>query len=171
MMAITADGIIGRNAKQRSTDWTSQADKKAFVAESKKHGAIIMGETTYATIGRPLPGRLNLILTRTPEKFKSQEIPGTLEYTQGTPQEIIAVLAARGFESAVLGGGARTNSLFLKAGVVDELILTVEPKIFGVGLRFTENEILDLDLELIELQQLDKNVVQLHYRIKRYYAG
>ncbi|MBI3290750.1 dihydrofolate reductase family protein [Candidatus Falkowbacteria bacterium] len=164
MMAITADGIIAKTKDQKA-DWTSSADKKAFIAETKKHGVIIMGDTTFNTIGRPLPGRLNLILSLTPERYKEREQPDILEFKKGTPEEIIKMLEDRGFESAILGGGARTNSFFLKAGLVDEILLTVEPKIFGIGLNFTEGEDLDLNLELISAKEIGDNAVQLHYKV------
>src|SRR3989338_1485183 len=86
IMAMTADGIIARDS-QHTADWTSAADKKAFIAETKKHGVIIMGETTFATIGRPLPGRLNFILSLQPEKFQDKTQPGTLEFFKGSPKE------------------------------------------------------------------------------------
>ena len=96
MMAMTLDGIIAKNSNQLA-DWTSKADKKAFIAETKKHGVIIMGQTTFETIGRPLPGRLNLILSLEPEKFKDRQQPGILEFVKGTPEEIVAMLQSRGF--------------------------------------------------------------------------
>jgi len=164
MMAMTADGIIAKNSTQNA-DWTSKADKKAFIAETKKHGVIIMGQTTFEAIGKALPGRLNLILSLTPEKFKEKEQPGLLEFAKGTPQEIISLLENRGFESAILGGGAKTNGMFLQAGLVDEILITVEPKIFGQGMNFTEGEDLDLNLELIEAKKIGDNAVQLKYKV------
>lgn len=56
LMAITLDGKIAKHTNQLAA-WTSRADKKIFVSETKKAGVIIMGRTTYDTIGRPLPGR------------------------------------------------------------------------------------------------------------------
>lgn len=164
MMAMTVDGIIAKEVGQNA-NWTSKADKKAFIAETKKHGVIIFGETTYKLIGRPLLGRLNMVLTLNPEENKSAEIPGTLEFFKGTPQEVIALLEAKGFATAILGGGARTNASFLKAGLVDEILITVEPKIFGMGLNFTEGTDLDLNLELLENNSIGDNAVQLRYRV------
>lgn len=164
MMAMTVDGIIAKHTNHNA-DWTSKADKKAFIAETKNHGVIIMGETTYQAIGRPLPGRLNLILSLTPEKYQDKIQTGLLEFMKGTPEEIVNSLKSRGFQSAILGGGARTNSFFLKAGLVDEILITVEPKIFGVGLNFTEGEDLDLNLKLIESKEIGDNAVQLRYEI------
>ncbi|MFA6410401.1 MAG: dihydrofolate reductase family protein, partial [Candidatus Buchananbacteria bacterium] len=152
MMAMTADGIIAKNSSQNA-DWTSKADKKAFIAETKKHGAIIMGQTTYEAIGKALPGRLNLILTLTPQNYQAKVQPGLLEFIKGTPKEIVKYLEQKGFASAILGGGAKTNGMFLNAGLVDEILITVEPKIFGSGLNFTEGFDLDLNLELLECNQ------------------
>jgi len=165
MMAQTVDGRIAKNSQQNA-DWTSKADKKAFIAETKKHGAIIMGDNTFLAMGsRPLPGRLNLILSLTPEKFADLVQPGLLEFHKGTPEEIKEFLANKNFETAILGGGARTNAMFLKAGAVDEILITMEPKIFGLGLNFTEGEDLDLNLELLESKELGDSAVQLRYKI------
>lgn len=164
MMAMTADGIIAKH-KDHTADWTTKADKKAFIAETKKHGVIIMGETTFNTIGRPLPGRLNLILTLTPEKYQEQVQPGLLEFMNAPAETVVQTLEQRGFTSAVLGGGARTNSFFLKANLVDEILITVEPKIFGMGMNFTEGEDLDLNLQLLAAKEIGDQAVQLHYKI------
>lgn len=165
MMAATVDGIIAKD-KNQNADWTSKADKRVFIAETKKHGVIIMGDTTFEAMGRKsLPGRLNLILSLEPKKYKNLEKPGELEFMKDSPENIIKSLEDKGYESAILGGGARTNSFFLKAGLVDEVWITVEPKIFGVGMNFTEGENLDLDLELIESKEIGDNAVQLRYKI------
>ncbi len=162
LMAITADGKIAKNSTHFA-NWTSGADKKMFVEKTKTAGVIIMGLTTYQTIGRPLPGRLNMVLTPTPEQEKN--IPDSLEYTSKTPKEILEDLEKRNFSEAIIGGGATINGLFLKENLIDEIWLTVEPKIFGEGLNLFRGVEVDLNLELIETVQLDKNVIQLKYKI------
>ena len=164
-MAMTVDGVIAKN-KTQNADWTSKADKKVFIAETKKAGAIIMGDTTFEAMGRkPLPGRFNLILSLEPEKYKGLEKPGELEFMKAPVEEVVKYLENKSYQSAILGGGARTNSFFLKAGLVDEIYITVEPKIFGVGMNFTEGEDLDLDLELIATKEIGDNAVQLRYKV------
>ena len=162
---MTLDGIIAKD-KTQNVDWSSPADKRVFIAETKKHKAIIFGETTFEVMGeKPLPGRFNLVLSLTPEKYKKQEIPGTLEYFKGPPVQVLKHLESKGYETAILGGGAGTNSAFLKAGLVDEILITIEPKVFGRGLNFTEGEDLDMELELLESKEIGDNAVQLRYRV------
>ncbi|MDD5110627.1 MAG: dihydrofolate reductase family protein [Patescibacteria group bacterium] len=166
MMAMTADGIVARDSSHKA-DWTSKADKKAFIAETKKHGVIIMGETTYRTIGRPLPGRLNLVLTMEPEKRAAESVPGVLEFYRGSPAEVVAHLSGKGYQSAVLGGGPYTNASFLKAGLVDEVLITIEPKLFGNGMTFAKGQDLDVNLVYISSAPLGDNAVQIRYQVAK----
>src|SRR3989338_1817732 len=115
--------------------------------------------------GRALPGRLNLILSMTPERYATRAVAGALEFLNAPPAAVVGYLEAKNFQSAILGGGARTNASFLKAGLVDEIWLTVEPKVFGAGLNFTEGEALNLNLELIESKEIGDHAVQLRYKV------
>lgn len=162
LMAITLDGKIAKTASQLA-DWTSKADKKIFVAETKKAGVIVMGETTYNTIGRPLPGRLNLILSQEPQK--KENIPDSLEFIKAEPKEICAMLEKRGFETVILGGGAMVNGSFLKENLIDEIWLTIEPKIFGEGLPLFNGANVDANLELISIEKIADNVLHVRYKI------
>jgi len=165
MMAMTVDGIIAKNSTQNA-DWTSKADKKVFIAETKKAGCIIMGDTTFEAMGKKaLPGRLNLILSLEPQKYIDLVKPGELEFMKATPPEVVEYLKTKKYESAILGGGARTNGAFLQADLVDEILITIEPKIFGTGLNFTEGADLNLNLQLLECNQIGDNAIQLRYKI------
>ena len=50
----------------------------------------------------------------------------------------------------------------MKAGLVDELILVVEPVLFGKGLPLLTED-LDRRLELLDVKKVNQNTVQLHY--------
>lgn len=159
IMAITADGKIAKNSNQFA-NWTSSEDKKLFVEVSKKHGVIMMGENTFNTFPGPLPGRLNVVFSReeNPKEIKD------VKWVSGEPKKVIEELENLGFKSALLGGGANLNSLFLKNKLIDEIILTIEPKIFGEGLSLF-NEDTDLNLNLISLEKLNENTVMLKYKV------
>ncbi len=160
--AISVDGRIAQKEGQTSTDWTSQEDKKFFVEKTKEAGVLVMGRKTYETIGRPLPNRLNVIMTRDVGQFES--IEGTLEFTKATPAGILTDLEIRGFKEVIIAGGAGVYSLFLKEGLVTDLYLTVEPIIFGAGIPLIDG-IDSKRLELVESKKLGEQSVLLHYRI------
>jgi dihydrofolate reductase len=58
--AMSENRIIGRNNKM---PWKLPSDRKRFREITRGHYAI-MGRKTFESIGRPLPGRKNIILTR-----------------------------------------------------------------------------------------------------------
>nr|AIA15412.1 RibD C-terminal domain protein [uncultured bacterium] len=160
LAAITADGKMARNTSHLS-DWTSPEDKRVFVAESKRAGVVILGNNTFKTLPRPLPGRLHIVLTTS--TADKTDIPGVVEYTSNPPGAIVADLAARGYSSAVLAGGAQINTLFLAHNMVDEIWLTVEPIVFGTGVHVFEGAAFDQRLRLISLEQLNQNTFLAKY--------
>lgn len=162
LMAITVDGKIAKYTTHPAT-WTSKADKKVFIETTKNAGVIIMGQTTYDTIGRPLPGRLNIVMNPNPDASKN--LPGILEFTKSQPPELLKELAARGFSTVIIGGGATINGLFLSKGLLDEVWLTIEPRLFGEGLSLFKGADKDIALQLLEVIKLDENVLQVRYKI------
>ena len=64
--AIDKNLAIGKDGK---IPWEIKEDLK-FFRENTEDTAIIMGRATYDSIGRPLPNRRNIVMTRT---FKERE--------------------------------------------------------------------------------------------------
>ena len=62
IVAMADNGVIGRGG---GLPWHLPDDLKRFKALTMGH-ALLMGRRTYDSIGRALPGRLNLVLTRNP---------------------------------------------------------------------------------------------------------
>ncbi len=158
--AITVDGFIGKTADHLA-DWTGGADKKLFVRVTKEAGVIVMGSTTFATIGRALPGRRTIVYTTKPRKIKAKDV----ETTQESPAKLVARLTQEGATGLAVCGGASIYAQFMAAGVVDELYITVAPVLFGTGVPlFSGEEDLQQRLRLVEQSQLDDNTMLLHYR-------
>lgn len=160
MVAITVDGKIARSA-DHYPDWTGKADKKLYVAVTKEAGVMIMGSTTFDTIGRVLPGRKTVVMTRNPDR---QSDHADLVFTQAPPEAILADLTAQGYNRAVVVGGAKINQLFAREGLIDELILTISPFAFGKGLSIFSDAV-DLKLALDTFWQLDENTLCVRYRV------
>ncbi|MBC2712673.1 MAG: dihydrofolate reductase [Desulfosarcina sp.] len=160
MVAITIDGKIAR-ASDHYPDWTGKADKQLYVEITQKAGVMIMGSTTFDTIGRVLPGRKTIVMTRNPNRRSDRD---DLVFTQAPPEQIITDLASQGYEKAVVVGGAKINQLFAAKGLIDELILTISPYAFGSGLSIFSDAV-DLKLGLKKFWQLDENTLCVRYRV------
>ena len=160
MVAITVDGKIAR-ASNHYPDWTGKADKQLYVEITRKAGVMIMGSTTFDIIGRVLPGRKTVVMTRNPDRRSDHD---DLVFTQAPPEQIISDLASQGYQEAILVGGAKINTVFAEKGLIDELILTISPHAFGTGLSIF-SETVDLKLALKKFWQLDEDTLCLRYRV------
>lgn len=154
--AITADGFIAKNPTHTPLDWTSKEDKQFFSERTKKAGAVIMGENTFKTIGQPLKDRLTIV-------YSKETWPG-VETTQKEPKDLLKELEERGYKETAICGGSTIYTMFMESGLVDELYLTVEPIVFGQGMRLFNKEI-DKKLQLLSLQKISEQTVVLEYRV------
>jgi dihydrofolate reductase len=100
-VAIAENGVIGREG---GLPWRLSTDLKRFKADTMGK-PIIMGRKTYEGIGRPLPGRLNIVVTR----YKGWHADG-IEVAHSL-EEAITLARVRGRcmagagEVCVVGGG------------------------------------------------------------------
>lgn len=155
--ALSADGYIARSTTE-TANWTSSEDKKLFVKLTKEAGVIIMGATTLSTIGRALPGRRTIVYTSHPEDLTIPEVEPTAE----DPKLLLKRLEDEGVTSVAICGGRSIYTLFMKAGLVDELYLTVEPVLFGIGIPLF-SEPINVRISMVDTSKLNENVILLHY--------
>jgi dihydrofolate reductase len=167
VLLIVAETLNGKIAhgNDEPVRWTSKEDKELFIEVTKACGVVVMGRRTYETIGKPLPGRLNIVLTRDPGV--KEDMPGALEFVNQDPSELLALLGARGYERVAVIGGASVYSLFLAAGLVDEILVTIEPLLFGRGIDMIQASDRDTRLELLECRKLNAHAVFLRYKVKK----
>lgn len=59
--AVASNGVIG---DENSMIWHFPKDMKRFSEVTKKAGIVIMGRKTHESIGRLLPDRINIVMTR-----------------------------------------------------------------------------------------------------------
>jgi len=63
LVAASLNNVIGRD---QQLPWRISSDLKRFRRDSMGHG-LIMGRKTFESIGRVLPGRTSIVLSRTPQ--------------------------------------------------------------------------------------------------------
>lgn len=110
IVAIAKNGVIGRDGK---LPWHLPSDLNHF-KKTTMGFPLIMGRKTFDSIGRPLPGRDNIVLTRN----RSIELPGCIKVY--TMQDALAHCDNQ--EKVFIIGGADIFNLALP--FTDTLIVT-----------------------------------------------
>lgn len=171
---VMVSSLNGRITKGNNPDiyrWTSKEDQKFFFSLIHKSKLIVMGSKTYEAVRSfVLPKdpdrktKLRVILTRHPQKYAKESRPGHpvspsqggLEFTSVKPKQLVNQLAKRGYKELLLVGGGEANKTFLEAGLVNELLITIEPKIFGTGKLMIGEGAFNKNLKLVSVKKLNK---------------
>lgn len=108
IVAVADNGVIGR---QNELPWRLPEDLKRFKALTMGK-PIIMGRKTFESIGKPLPGRTNIVITRQADL----SLPGCV-----LVDSLPAALAAAGNvdEAMVIGGGEIYRQALARADRVE----------------------------------------------------
>lgn len=162
IVALSADGFLGRDSQHSSVEWRSKEDGRFFMEKTREAGAVVMGSTTFFTMRKPMPGRKHYILTSSPEKFSDYD-QNQVTALSANPQEVVARAKTDGFEKLAICGGSNVYAQFVENNLVDKFYLTIEPVFFGDGVRLFDRE-LGKSLELIEVHHLSSQTVVLEYQ-------
>jgi dihydrofolate reductase len=164
--AVTVDGHIGRSADDRSFDWTSPEDKQFYVEKIKQADVIVMGMRSFETFTRYPKNSRWMLYSREPNTFANPK-PETIraEATDEDPTELLKRLESEGVKTVAICGGASIYTLFMQAGLVNTLYLTVEPVIFGQGVKLFSGNV-QAQLQLREIKKLSEETIVLDYQVK-----
>lgn len=169
VMVQSINGKITRGDDSNVPAWTSAEDTEHFYTMIDHAPLIIMGRHTYEAAKSSIKhkdGTLRVVVTSSPNNYQSEKVPHTLEFTDEKPEALVGRLEKVGYTHGLLVGGGVLNSAFLSVGLVDDIYLTVEPHMFGVGRPLFEDSNLDISLKLLESKKLNnQGTLLLHYQV------
>ena len=147
IVAVDKNGAIGRNG---SIPWHYSADLKFFKQQTIHH-ACVMGRRTWLSLKKPLPGRLNVVLSREAE-IEGQESVIVLR----DKLSVLSLAPYLGCDLFIIGGRQvyQTFSGEIEKWIVTEIPLTVEgadtfmPDNFLQGFRAYDSSTLEEDLQV-----------------------
>ena len=131
--AVSRNGVIGANG---GMPWRIPEDLRRF-RKLTMGGVVIMGRRTFDSIGKPLDGRVNIVISRNPN-FRPEEgaqvggegwvggVGGALGVGKAESLEtalMVAEMAKRDAEVFIIGGG-EIYALALREGVAERMFLT-----------------------------------------------
>jgi dihydrofolate reductase len=129
--------------------------------------AIVMGRNTFETVLTMTPwpyGKKRVVvLSSSPLDFSSIA-DGKVEQMSGSPAEIVARLAATGAHHLYIDGGI-TIQRFLRAGLIQRLIITRVPVLIGEGIPLFGALPHDIHLRHIATRHYPSGLVSSEYQI------
>ncbi len=165
-VATSLDGFIAR--RDGSVDWLPAGGSEDFGYAQflSTVDTVIMGRRTY-----------NQVLTFGPFPYEGKKCYVFSHRRQGTDENVVFVneeiepfmaeLRSLPGKHIWLAGGASLAQAFIRAGEVDEAIITVVPQILGDGIALFEAGGPAAVLELKEARTYPQGLVQMRYGVRR----
>jgi len=185
-IAISLDGFIARS--DGSLDWLEGSSGEVADSESSAEGSdtpddfgfweffntvdtMVMGRGTFEFVAGTgqwvYEGKRVIVLSST---LSADDVPehlrGKVEILSMEPRELGAKLKSEGAEHVYVDGGV-TIQQFLRAGLVDELILSRMPVLIGSGISLFGELDADVRLKHVETREFTGGTVQSRYAVKR----
>ncbi len=168
-VAASLDGFIARS--DGSIDWLMDADpgdgEYGFEEFLASVDALVMGRKTFdfvLEVGEwPYGDKPVFVLTHRRLEFPDG-FPGRVERVSGEPHEVASVMDRRDIERAYVDGGEAIRS-FLRAGLVQRIIITTVPVLLGSGIPLFSPLDADVQLRLVRHEAFDNGWTQVEYEV------
>ncbi len=157
--AVTLDGRVAVPGRR----WVSGEESRRHVHELRAASdAVAVGMGTVRLENPRLDAR-EVGARRQPRRlaFGTGPLPegSELELRSGPLEDELRVLAAEGVQSLLLEGGPTLAASFLRAGLVDKLLLFVAPTLAGSGPSLVDALDVPLDLARLTSRQVGEDVL------------
>lgn len=154
-MAISTDGFIAGTDDE--TPWCNE-EWIAFQEFVKSCDVCLLGRTAYEIMkngGEFVDGTKYIVVTNDQTADTGDYEKLTTNSPGGLPQA----------EKVGIVGGGELNGSLAELGVIDEIILDVEPIILGQGKRLFGSHNINLKLKLLATKQIGQSTIQNHYEV------
>jgi diaminohydroxyphosphoribosylaminopyrimidine deaminase/5-amino-6-(5-phosphoribosylamino)uracil reductase len=133
-VAVSVDGRVTVPGSR----WVSGEESRRLVhALRARSDAVAVGMGTFRA-DRPTLTARDVAVVRQPRRlvFGSGPVPDGFELVSGPLGDALQALGAEGVQSLLLEGGPTLATSFLRAGLVDKVVVFVAPVVSGAGPRF-----------------------------------
>lgn len=157
IVAIAENFAIGKDGK---LPWHYSADLK-FFKQTTSGNAIVMGRKTFDSIGKPLPNRLNIVLSR------KQEIEISQVITLRNKESVLEIAKFLKGDLFIIGGETIYQEF---ADMIDKWLVTKIPNTVEDADAFMPKDFLADFKEVGSIELEDNLVVKVYQRIKLIFA-
>lgn len=171
-IATSLDGYVA--GTDHRLDWLmkqpTEGEEQGYDEFMDSVDGLVMGRGSYETVlgfGEWPYKKPVFVMSKT---LSQSDVPEALQssvhITDLEPAELMQELAEKGWVAAYIDGGRVVQS-FVRAGLIEDFIITTVPVLIGDGIRLFGDIESDIDLEFVSVKSFPSGLVQTKYRVKR----
>jgi dihydrofolate reductase len=166
-VGASVDGFLAR--PNGDLDWLPEGggEPHGYDELMASVDAVVIGRMTFEkvlTLGPWHYGTKRVVVLSSRPVDLSAAVGGTVEQMAGPPDQIVSRLAASGARHLYVDGGI-TIQQFLRAGLVERLVITRVPVLIGEGIPLFGALPHDVRLRHVATRQFPSGLVQSEYQV------
>jgi dihydrofolate reductase len=157
-IASSFDLFIAR--RDGSVDWLFTDADYGYSKFYKSVDTVLVGRKTFdlaLSLGERFAGKRCIVFSRNGRKN------GNAEFVSDPVAFTKSLLKTPGKDIWLVGGG-EIVSIFLNAGLIHEIILSIHPIVLGSGIPLFKGLRREIRLRLVKSEKFKSGLVQLHYK-------
>lgn len=169
-IATSLDGFVAR--KDHSLDWLMKqnigGEDQGYNNFIASVDGLVMGRGSFQKVLTfdkwPYEKPVVVMSNSLTQNDIPKDLNDKVRVTALEPRELMESLESEGWKHAYVDGGKIIHS-FIKAGLIEDIILTFIPILIGDGIRLFGEINTDIDLTLLKSRHFKSGLVQNHYRL------
>jgi dihydrofolate reductase len=156
-MTISADGFIATPADE--TPW-SEASWESFNQFEQSCDLVLVGRKTFEIMSKndELSDNVNYAVITDNQNFNTHGYQAlSIHSSEDIPKK----------NKVGIIGGSTLNGKLARLGIIDEIILDIEPIVLGRGVNLFGSFKSQINLELVSSKIIGKETTQNHYKVKK----
>ena len=164
-LAISADGLIAtpNRVSNEESEWSESA-WECWCSHCTTSNNLIVGRKTYAELIED-----DVSDSLYPEHkvvISSQTLDLADTWVQlSSPKQAIEHLNSCNVENIIVGGGRQIGLAFVRDGLIDEIVLDIQPILFGNGTPLLGELNKCIQLELLNIETLAHGAIKVRYKL------
>lgn len=163
-IATSIDGFIAY--PDGNVDWLFIDDDYGYLKFYESVDTLLMGRRTYDQIlgfgPWPYADKHTYVFTAHPPETAAD---ASIEFVREETVEFVEKLRGQPGGPIWLVGGADLAAAFQQAGLINELIISVHPRLLGQGIALFHSMLIERPLKLLNSRTWPTGLCQLHYRV------
>jgi dihydrofolate reductase len=168
-VGTSVDGFIARTNGELDFLPADGGEPHGYIEFFSSIDSVVIGRKTYETVLRfpvwPYGEKRVVVLSNRPLDLSALR-GAAIEQMSGDPTEIVAELEATGSRHLYVDGGI-TIQRFLRAGLIQRLIITRVPVLIGEGIPLFGAVPHDISLQHVSTEHYSSGLVKTEYRVGR----
>lgn len=166
-IGTSVDGFIARPDGSLDFLPAGGGEPHGYIEFFNSIDALVIGRGTFETV-LAFPewpyGDKHVTVLSSRRLDLSKAPSNRVEQMEGSPREIVSKLEARGIRNIYVDGGVTIQG-FLRAGMIQRLIITRVPVLIGQGIPLFGSLSNDVRLEHVQTQHYSSGLVKTEYRV------